>query len=398
MSLEKSKGPNISRQDPWATDPLSRKKEGEILANLISTLGDAPFVISLKGGWGTGKSVFLERLGHHLEIKHKIPIVRIDAWKSDYVDDPLIAMTAALSDRLIEISGKTSTSVNTVITGLAKSASKIVLPITVLAAGLIIPGGGKAVEIASALPSLAENLLEWDRSRKDAETEFRDNLSKAKDRLKSHLKSAEKSPVVVIIDELDRCRPDFSIKFLERIKHFFNVPGICFLIATDNQNLPQAVNTVYGAGVNGESYLRKFFDFEFNLPPPSLEDYAKHLFQTFPNADASVSMDVMRARLLEHGIPHDYESLLAERRENLDQAEYSIFFGHLTSNFKMQLRDALQAHTLLMAFVRSYPVGRIRLPLIDCYVSCLRFINPDAYRDLIGHEPNGISKKLANSL
>ena len=43
---------------------------------------------------------------------------------------------------------------------------------------------------------------------------------------KKHLaETVEKldKPLVFIIDELDRCRPDFSIRLIERIKHFFDI-------------------------------------------------------------------------------------------------------------------------------------------------------------------------------
>lgn len=35
-------------------------------------------------------------------------------------------------------------------------------------------------------------------------------------------------PLIFIIDELDRCKPEFSIRLIERIKHFLILP-ILFL-------------------------------------------------------------------------------------------------------------------------------------------------------------------------
>lgn len=382
MSLGKALDPEIDANDPWSNDPLSRAPQGKILASLISGLSDAPFVISLKGGWGTGKSIFLKRFGYHLEASHKIPVIRIDAWQSDYLDDPLLAMTSALTDRLTETQSRTSKAADIVVKGLAESAGKIALPALSILAGLV-PGGSIAVDIADKLPNIAQNFLDWDRSRRSAEENFRENLSKARERLRKQLKSNDTSPIVIIVDELDRCRPDFAIKFLERIKHFFNVKGICFLIAADHKNLPQAVKTLYGQEVDGELYLRKFFDFEFNLPHPSLVDHANQIFQNFPGADQTEDAEPLRRKLLGVDDFGAYELLRNQSPINLDRAEYSILFAHTASAFGLQLRDSIQAHTLLMAFVRSHPSGQFRFPAIDCFISCLRFAAPLEYAKLV---------------
>ncbi|QGL63155.1 hypothetical protein FEO87_07815 [Stenotrophomonas maltophilia] len=382
MSLGKALEPKINSTDPWSNDPLSRIEQGKILASLISGLNDAPFVISLKGGWGTGKSIFLKRFGYHLEGSHKIPVIRIDAWHSDYLDDPLLAMTSALADRLKDTQSKTSKAADVIIGGLAESAAKIALPALSILAGLV-PGGSIAVDVADKLPDIAQNFLDWDRSRRSAEESFRENLSKARERLTKHLKSNDASPIVIIVDELDRCRPDFAIKFLERVKHFFNVKGICFLIATDHKNLPQAVKTLYGQEVDGELYLRKFFDFEFNLPHPSLAHHANQIFQNFPGTDPAEDAEQLRRRLLKISEIEAYDALRDLSPANLDRAEYSIFFAYVASSFGMQLRDSVQAHTLLMAFVRSHPAGQFRFPAIDCLISCLRFAAPQEYAKLV---------------
>ncbi|MEZ4628433.1 MAG: P-loop NTPase fold protein [Eubacteriales bacterium] len=37
--------------------------------------------------------------------------------------------------------------------------------------------------------------------------------------------------LLIIIDELDRCRPTFAIQTLELIKHLFAVKGLIFIFA-----------------------------------------------------------------------------------------------------------------------------------------------------------------------
>ena len=72
-------------------------------------------------------------------------------------------------------------------------------------------------------------------------------------------------PLVFIIDELDRCRPVFALAMLERIKHFFAVPNVHFVLGVNQAQLQNSIVAAYGAGVNGQLYLQKFIHFTFHL-------------------------------------------------------------------------------------------------------------------------------------
>lgn len=53
---------------------------------------------------------------------------------------------------------------------------------------------------------------------------YQDSLKELKQTLIKWAKK-NKQPIVIIIDELDRCRPDYAVKTLEVLKHFFDVSG-----------------------------------------------------------------------------------------------------------------------------------------------------------------------------
>lgn len=72
--------------------------------------------------------------------------------------------------------------------------------------------------------------------------------------------ATEKTPIIFIIDELDRCRPNFAIQFLECIKHFFNVDNVYFLLSCNVDQLIASINHLYGERIDGENYLEKFFE------------------------------------------------------------------------------------------------------------------------------------------
>ncbi|MBJ6977682.1 P-loop NTPase fold protein, partial [Vibrio cholerae] len=65
--------------------------------------------------------------------------------------------------------------------------------------------------------------------------------------LQQALKSiAEQKPIVLFIDELDRCRPNFSVLMLETIKHTFDVEGVQFVLITNTNQLKASINHCYG--------------------------------------------------------------------------------------------------------------------------------------------------------
>ncbi|MGE9549176.1 KAP family P-loop NTPase fold protein [Snodgrassella sp. CS2] len=83
--------------------------------------------------------------------------------------------------------------------------------------------------------------------------------------------------MVIFIDELDRCRPNFAIEVLEKAKHLFNVDNIIFVLATDKSQLAHSIRAVYGQGLDVNGYLRRFIDFDYLLPSPVRSVYIKYL-------------------------------------------------------------------------------------------------------------------------
>jgi hypothetical protein len=72
--------------------------------------------------------------------------------------------------------------------------------------------------------------------------------------------------VFVFVDELDRCRPDFAISYLETIKHIFDIHGLVFILAVDSSQLASSAKVLFGEKLNIEEYFRKFLHRQFSLP------------------------------------------------------------------------------------------------------------------------------------
>ena len=92
--------PDVSAEQPWADDVLDRKQIAERLTNLIREQS-APFVISINGYWGTGKTFMLKRWQKDLE-SQGFKAIYFNAWEDDFCDDPLLAIIGQLSEYFTE--------------------------------------------------------------------------------------------------------------------------------------------------------------------------------------------------------------------------------------------------------------------------------------------------------
>lgn len=83
--------------------------------------------------------------------------------------------------------------------------------------------------------------------------------------------------LVVLIDELDRCKPSYAVRLLERIKHYFSHDNITFVFSININELQHTVKKHYGNDFDGTRYLDRFFDLRVSLPAPNLKRYYQHL-------------------------------------------------------------------------------------------------------------------------
>ena len=86
-------------------------------------------------------------------------------------------------------------------------------------------------------------------------------------------KSSDDSRIVFFVDELDRCRPDFAVRLLERIKHYFLNEKIVFVFSINSLELQHTIKRHYGNDFNADKYLRRFFDFTIPLPAADMQKY-----------------------------------------------------------------------------------------------------------------------------
>lgn len=216
-------------------------------------------VYALTGSWGTGKTSLIQMFMDKLDSepkeennKEKMSIY-IDAFRMDYELDPLMMMIKAFKDYLSTL--ETDTNISKFI-----DKSKDIFVINnILKFGfniLLDKTAGK------------ENFMEFINS---AKNELFDKLSE-KDILYNELRktlneimSKRKQPLYIIIDELDRCRPDFALETLERIKHIFQVQNVKFILVYNDKIMNSIICKNYGDDIDANKYMSKFVQKKYPL-------------------------------------------------------------------------------------------------------------------------------------
>ena len=259
----------VPKCDPFKNDLLGRKESIEALTSIVGSI-EGPCVLAVDSGWGMGKTTFLKMWTQHLR-NQGFPVVDFNAWESDFAENAFLALSSEITKGLEEY-----TEVDQGSKKLRKDAAKVMraLPVPLLRVALsMIPYAGPQIakELESAsLDSLAENVLSEYQEAKEAFTSFRKTLENTAECL---AQSKGGKPLVMVIDELDRCRPTYAIELLEVAKHLFSVDRIVFVLTLDRAQLAHSIKVLYGNDFDGEGYLGRFFDADFRLPDPRYEQF-----------------------------------------------------------------------------------------------------------------------------
>jgi hypothetical protein len=121
---------------------------------------------------------------------------------------------------------------------------------------------------------LIDKRLSQSEQEEEAFRKFREALSSLS--LQAESRESPK-PVIFIIDELDRCRPDYALSFIESVKHFFSVPNVHFLLLCQMDQLSASIRARYGAEIDADIYLEKFVHARVSFPVPEEHEYKNQI-------------------------------------------------------------------------------------------------------------------------
>ncbi len=239
------------------------------------------YSIALDGRWGSGKSFFVKQTEFVLRqlfdkneekvdiihnifkglfindsiMKHPMKTFYYDAWSHDNQQDALLSLLFELiklnplkNQRLQIRPSKLDITQSTIIS-IANSIVK-------KASGIDIK------EISHDIQNNSINIL--------SKLQEQEELDKLINKYLTSILPPKPTRLVIFIDELDRCRPDYTVQLLERIKHYMTLNRITFVFSLNYDQLQHTIKRYYGNDFEASMYLDKFFDLHISLPVPDL--------------------------------------------------------------------------------------------------------------------------------
>lgn len=241
-------------------DEFQRKQIADKVIQLLrADIDISPMVID--GSWGTGKTEFCHKLINLMTEDDTHHLIYVDAFQADHANEPLLTVLAEVINILPSEEAQESfiqKAIPAARYGLKTLAKAGVAHLLRQDAADVVNDFDKEIQQAAnkAIDASVESVL------KD-HVKASESLKMLQDTLEG---IAQEKPIVLFVDELDRCRPDFAVNMLEIIKHTFNVEGVQFVLVTNTQQLRSSINHCYGETVDAQRYLDKFLKYSFSLP------------------------------------------------------------------------------------------------------------------------------------
>lgn len=250
-------------------DKLNRAAFVKQCMQIIHSVDDAKYAkwrnlsFAIDGKWGSGKTYVLDLLQEELKKEmwadrtpaEKNVVFYYNCWQYDYYEEPAIAIATFLADQLRQWY-QTTLDVfwRTFGEEILKAANKLIHD----ASGIDL---NKQYELLKSLYLNTQTVLE---EQHDFDEFY--SFRKAMEAIKYQLsRLSKKRKIIFIVDELDRCLPEYSIKVLERLHHIFDkIENSILILAVDQEQLTESIHQIYG-DMTVEKYLKKFIDFSIRL-------------------------------------------------------------------------------------------------------------------------------------
>lgn len=307
----------------FENDKLGRKGYAEILTEIIDkpekykrNSDSDSFTMAIDSSWGTGKTEFLKMWEDELKKQEKYIVIKYNSWENDFAEEPLQSIIyTILSDEIFDkqndmANGKKA--LKEAFETVVNLAEQSGIPGTkILTAG--VKGMKKVTTTMFEETSMDEKIQEY--------KNYKSKIVTIKEKLEDITKDKK---IILLIDELDRCKPIFAIKLLEAIKHIFNVRNMSFVFALDMTQLSYSVEKIYGTKIDASGYLCRFFDYITKMPVPDTRTYITYLMEKKPLIRTNPYFDEAKRH---------YGSVQIKR------TQFADLFQEYVENFQLSLRD-----------------------------------------------------------
>ena len=269
----------VAIEDTSPKDLLNRQAFVDQLINVADTLAKCRknSCYAITGSWGSGKSFVLDmfesqtsKIGQEGTTLDKYLIFRYNCWEYDYYDEPLVAIVALMLDQIDKKVNLIPKDIKKRAVNVLKEVGKSLIETAAntlkQTSGIDVTPLYKTME--SSISSVKSD--EEDNHEYDQYFDFKKNLDKLREEIGELSKD---QTVIFIVDELDRCLPEYTIKVLERLHHLFHeIPNVQTVLSIDIDQLEHTVMQIYGDKTDVKMYLRKFIGFEIKLDLGTISD------------------------------------------------------------------------------------------------------------------------------
>lgn len=308
-------------------DTLSRQPYLDLLKSIITNQKNNPtgYSFAIDGEWGAGKTWILQELEKQLleEKDNKYLIFHYNAWENDFYDEPLVAilsvMIECLKKQKTKVKEKDSAKkvVTSSITALTKVAGTVIEkkwkinPNDIIEA---VKDSGKAICDVKLTKSDFNNMLPLENALK----QIKDVITKLSKELH----------IILVVDELDRCLPEYAIKVLERLHHICNEMPIIQILAYSGKALANSIARIYGGDLITDKLNREAFSAHY------LEKFIKlTLPLNFGCVDKSLSS-------MFEGLEKKYRPVF-EESENFLKLFHEVCLGRLPIRNRKQILETV---------------------------------------------------------
>jgi predicted KAP-like P-loop ATPase len=266
----------VDKEEPFKHALFGREEFGKSLFSILRNVSDN-LAIFVNAPWGAGKTTFAQMWLTHLREQQKLEVVYYDAYASDYFDDPFVSFSGEIVELTKRLAGekglvereefkKSAIEVGKRLAGLATKIGLRAATLGAIESAHVNELKDIGSEIATGVSEIGSDIIkkkiENYAAEKDGLILFKTRLTK----LAAKVREEQGFPLTIIVDELDRCRPDFALSLLERMKHLFDVEGLAFVLLVNRDQIENYIRAVYGYRVDARSYLLKFGNLFVDLP------------------------------------------------------------------------------------------------------------------------------------
>lgn len=353
----------IDEDSPFSKDLFERESFAEKLTNIIRNVEDN-LVISLDANWGEGKSTFIRMWRLHLN-KQGIKTVCFDAFKNDYSNDPFLDIAGEVlsftetefsgNGEIISSNGQLKSRAVNVGKRLAGWTTKVLVKSATL--GFIKDSDIEelqvvAKEISNDTGDLVSNVILDRLNSHEIDKKSIEGFKNSIEDLGTKIREFQDFPLLIIVDELDRCCPSYAVETIEKIKHLFSAKNVVFVLSINNKQLQKSICSVYGE-IDSATYLKKFIHLEASLP---------------------------RQHGYYHGKKNDYleySSYLYQALDfpdwlNKDKDDIRRIFACYAEYYNITLRDMERAYTNLSIYYASVNERAINYLPVICFLCIIK--------------------------